>query len=128
MSFSDMLAEGEALIDEQTKANISRTVRMGLSSDWVEVQATVGATNFRLQNQNGVQIRVDTRDYLADPADLMLYGERFEPEWVEEDDAAAGLTRRFEVVSIETEPAVRDIGPSFTQLRIHTQQTSENAT
>jgi len=97
------------------------TYRRGEAS--AEVTATVGQTVFEVEDEYGVVMQSQTRDYLIAAADLVLAGQRIEPQEGDRiEERRDGKTRIYEVMAPGGEPAWRPSDPAGQILRIHTKE------
>lgn len=122
---ADLLAQGAAWLDEQRHRYLTQTVTYRRGEHAVQVQATIGRTVFRLNDGYGATVRHVSRDYLVRAADLVLNGERTEPQRgdqvIETDDS--GNEHLHEVMGPGgNEPDWRYSDPQRTGLRIHTKE------
>ncbi len=85
----------------------------------ISMTAAVGQTVFRVDTPAGGTLRVETRDYLIEQADLAAGGQPLEPA---DGDTIDEAGRTYQVVSVGGEPHYRYCDPAQTQLRIHTQR------
>lgn len=69
---ADLIARGEAILDEQRHRHLSRTVEYRRGERAVSVQATAGSTSFEQADEAGLIHRVESRDFLLRAADLDL--------------------------------------------------------
>jgi len=80
----DLLQKGSDWLEVQRTKHATRAVvyqrgAPGVGAS-VEVQATIGKTEFDVDNGAGVLLRVESRDYLILTADLVLDGEQTVPK------------------------------------------------
>jgi hypothetical protein len=89
----------------------------------VEVQATVGRTEFDVDDGTGATIHTQSRDYLITAIDLMLGGDVTLPKRGDVIREAQGTSVFVhEVVAPGDEPAWRYSDPYRHTLRVHTKQ------
>ena len=118
---ADILETGSNWLQEQRKKHATREVTYRRGVDSVSVQATVGRTMFEQDDGSGVIIRTQIRDYLIDPADLVLAGQPTLPERGDRiEEAEGGKKFTYEVMPLGTEPHWRYSDPYRKTLRIHT--------
>lgn len=122
----DLLKQGAAWLNDQRHQHLTRTVvyRRGTSS--VDVQATIGSTAFRIDDDTGASIVSISRDYLVRTTDLVLDGSPALPRRGDqiEDDDGQGQTHVHEVMAPGGEPEWRYSDPQRSTLRIHTKEIS----
>ena len=80
----------------------------------VELTATVGRTLFRAENEYGVTIRVESRDFLVSAEAL--------PGEPQSGDRIVYAGRLYEVLAPNGEPVWRWSGPQHVTRRIHTKE------
>lgn len=118
---TNLLQIGTSWLADQMKTHASIDVTYERGAEQVSVKATVGKTEFELDDGSGVIVRVQSRDYLIQAADLVLGG-------VETLPAAGDLIREtqgaktfvYEVMTPGDEPHYRYSDPFRKLLRIHT--------
>lgn len=117
----DLLEQSAAWLDGQRHQHLSRPVIYRRGNQEVELQATVGQTVFRLNDQYGATIRHVSRDYLIRATDLVFDSTTVRPE---RGDLIVEGERIYEVMSPSAnEPEWRWSGGFGKTLRIHTQET-----
>ena len=120
---TDLLEQGAAWLDEQRHQHLTRTVTYERGASSIEVQATVGQTVFRLNDDFGATIREVSRDYLIRTADLVLDGEPTQPQRGDRiREEVSGFVYVHEVMAPGGEPEWRYSDPQRNTLRIHTKQ------
>ena len=120
---ADLLEQGAAWLDEQRHQHLTRTVTYERGVSSVDVQATIGQTVFRLNDDYGATIREVSRDYLIRTADLVLDGEVTLPhrgDRVREE--VSGIVYVHEVMAPGGEPEWRYSDPHRNTVRVHTKQ------
>jgi len=116
-----MLNTGLSWLAAKRKAYMSQTVTYSRAADDVEVLATVGRKVFRMPDEYGVEIRIETRDYLITAADLILSGAVVEPQAADRITEAGGQV--YEVMSPGNDEAAWEYSDAYRRtLRIHTSQ------
>jgi len=80
----------------------------------VELTASVGRTLFRAENEYGVTIRVESRDFLVSAEKL--------PDEPQSGDRIVHAGRVYEVLAPNGEPVWRWSGPQHVTRRIHTKE------
>jgi hypothetical protein len=121
---TDLLDRAEQRLSDLLKTHASRKVRYSRGAKEVEVDATVGKSEFESAAPDGVfVVQVETRDYLIQAADLVLDGTRIVPaigDRIREE--VAGETIVCEVMTPPGQAHFRWCDPAHTTLRIHTKQ------
>lgn len=84
------------------------------SGERITVNATLGKTLFRAENEYGVTIRVESRDFLIAASELVNDPER--------GDQILYNGTRYEVLAPNSEPVWRWSGSFHTTRRIHTKE------
>lgn len=121
---ADLLQTGAAWLHAKMAATAAHPVTYRRGGQAVTVQATVGKTPFRIV-EDGVSMRVDTRDFLIDAAAIALFGLPDRADQI--DETTEGVTVTYEVFAPGGEPEWRWSGPDRTRFRIHTQRITEQA-
>lgn len=75
---ADMLQTGSAWLEAQRHAHVSHAVTYHRGEDSVELNATVGMTQFEVEREHGIETW-ESRDFLIRTEDLVLAGELVEP-------------------------------------------------
>ena len=78
------------------------------------VNATLGRTLFRAENEYGVTVRIESRDFLIRAS--------FLPREPQRGDRISYAGREFEVLAPNSEPVWRWSGPQHITRRIHTKE------
>lgn len=104
-----------------------RIVRYKRGEDHIGLHATVGSTRIDYEDEHGVRLRAEVRDYLIKPADLVISDVTVEPEEGDEiiDSGEGGIPRTYQVMGVESGRAWRWTDRYHTMYRIHTKQTDE---
>jgi len=100
---------------------MTRSVSYARGASTVEVQATIGRTEFEQADEFGIVTKTESRDYLIRTADLVLDGQPTLPkrgDQIRETDGSTTFV--FEVLSPGDEPVFRYSDPYRKALRIHT--------
>lgn len=121
---ADLLATGAAWLHARLAASAAHPVIYRRGAQTVQVDATVGRTPFRII-EDGVSLRVDTRDFMIDAEALALFGLPARADQI--DETINGVTVTYEIYGPGGEPEWRWSGPDRTRFRIHTQRISEQA-
>lgn len=108
-----MLQDGAEWLDTQRKANLSVTVTYDHDGTETSASATVGETEFDIEDERGVLRRVVSRDFIISVADLSS-----EPT---SGDRITDDGRLYEVVAPADNPVFRYSDPFYKAYRIHTQ-------
>ena len=72
---ADMLEQCARWLDDQRHQHMTRSVSYTRGSSTIEVQATIGRTEFEQADDFGIVHKVESRDYLIRTADLVLDGQ-----------------------------------------------------
>ena len=124
----DLLQTGSEWLEDQRVKHMTRSVLYGRGTSSVEVSATIGRTQFDVDDGYGVLERIESRDYLILTGDLVLDGEVTLPERGDRIRETAGTqTFVYEVMAPGKEPAWRYSDPYRQTLRIHTKQVDTEA-
>ncbi|MCA9179682.1 MAG: hypothetical protein KDB14_34740 [Planctomycetales bacterium] len=118
---TNLLQIGASWLADQMKTHASIDVTYERGAEQVPIKATVGKTEFELDDGSGVVVRIQSRDYLIHAADLVLGG-------VETLPVAGDLIREaqgptifvYEVMAPGNEPHYRYSDSFRKLLRIHT--------
>lgn len=117
----DLLAKGSKMLDRTRRAHLSRTVVYRRGAESVEIEATVGSTEFDRTDEYGVVHRIESRDYLVAAADLVLGGDVVTPKAGDRiTETGEARVHEYEVMSPGDEPAWRYSDPQRRTLRVHT--------
>ncbi|KAB2949498.1 MAG: hypothetical protein F9K17_02800 [Phycisphaerae bacterium] len=117
----DVLEKGLSWLDDQRHTHMTRTVVYQRGADAVEIAATIGRTEFEQVDEHGVVQRLQSRDFLARTADLVLAGAPTLPKAGDRIRETAGAqTFVYEVMAPGNEPPWRYSDPYRKALRIHT--------
>jgi len=118
---ANLLATGAAWLSDQRSAHCAGTVAYERGAQRCELAATVGATSFVVEGDDGAQQRVESRDYLVKAADLVFDGAPVTPQRGDEIRETAGAkVLVYEVLAPAGEPVFRSSDPYGNDLRIHT--------
>ena len=121
---ADLLQQGSDWLADQMKTHAGRVVTYRRGTDTVDVLATIGKTEFEVDDEFGVLRRFESRDFLILAADLVLNSVTVLPERGDEIDETQGtVTFTYEVMAPGKEPHFRYSDPYRKTLRIHTKQT-----
>lgn len=117
---ADLLERGSAWLEDQRTRHMTRTVTYERAGNTVDVQATIGRTEFEQADEFGVIHKIESRDYLVLTADLVLEGVQTLPkagDHVRETDGSVIFV--YEVMAPGDEPPFRYSDPYRRALRIH---------
>jgi len=118
---ADMLEQGAGWLDNQRHQHMTRPVSYARGSSTVEVQATIGRTEFEQADDFGIVHKIESRDYLIRTIDLVLDGQSTLPKQGDQIRETVGETTFvYEVLSPGDEPVFRYSDPYRKALRIHT--------
>ena len=117
----NLLQTGAEWLADQLKAHASAGVVFVRGLDQVTVLATVGRTEFEIEDGSGAVQRIQSRDYLIQAADLVLGGSQALPEPGDRIHETQGdVTFVYEVLAPGNEPCWRYSDPHRKLLRVHT--------
>lgn len=120
---SDLLERAAIWLEAQRTQHATRTVTYRRESDTVAVAATIGHTEFQVDDGYGVLTKVESRDFLILAAALVLGGIQVVPERGDRIEETVGtVTYVYEVMAPGKEPPFRYSDPYRLTLRIHTKQ------
>ncbi len=118
---TNLLDQGAAWLADQLKTHASTEVVYQRGANQVAVQATIGKTEFEVDDGAGIIQRVQSRDYLIQAADLQLAGLVTLPRAGDRIRESVGeKTFVYEVLAPGNEPPYRYSDPFRKLLRIHT--------
>ncbi len=119
---ADLLATGSNWLAGQLKNHVSQTVTYWRCSKSVSVSATLGKTPFDVYDGNtGISSRWEARDFIVDPADLVIDEETITPEVGDEiEETIDGVAFRYQVLAPMDEPCWRYMDRHRNAIRIHT--------
>ena len=126
---ADMLEQGAGWLDNQRHQHMTRSVSYARGASTVEVQATIGRTEFEQADEYGIVHKTESRDYLIRTADLVLDGQATLPkrgDQIRETDGETTFV--YEVLSPGDEPVFRYADPYRKALRIHTKHIATEPT
>ena len=116
----NMLEHGAAWLADQLKTHASTEVVYQRGADQVTVNATIGKTEFEIDDGSGLIQRVQSRDYLIQAVDLQLGGSPALPVAGDRIRETVGdKTHVYEVMAPGKEPHYRYSDPFRKVLRIH---------
>jgi len=118
---TDLLQRASDWLEDQRVRHASRTVVYQRGEQSVEVAATIGKTEFEVDDGHGIVQPVESRDYLILTTELVLGGQPTLPQRgdrVRETEAEQVFV--YEVMAPGKEPHWRYSDPYRKTLRIHT--------
>ena len=118
---ANLLEQGAAWLAGQLQTHASARIVYQRDNDAVILQATIGKTEFEIDDGSGVLQRVESRDYLVPTAALRLAGVQTLPivgDRIRETQGSRTFV--YEVLAPGKEPHYRYSDPFRTLLRIHT--------
>ncbi len=126
---SNLFEQGAAWLADQLKTHGSTAVVYQRGALQATVQATIGKTEFEIDDGSGVVQRFQSRDYLIQTADLTLGGVQTLPVAGDRIRETVGdQTFVYEVLAPGNEPHFRYSDPFRKLLRIHAKHVgTENA-
>jgi hypothetical protein len=113
----DLLEQAASWLGRMRSAHLSRTVTYSRGGDSVQLTATVGRTEFQVDDGYGVIQTWQSRDYLIAAADLVLGGVTIRPQ---RGDRITDGGTVYEVLAPGKEDVFRFSDPYGVTLRIHT--------
>jgi len=123
----NMLADANDWLTAQRHKHLTDAVTYQRGGASVQVQATVGRSQFDVHDGYGGTLRVESRDYLIRSEDLVLGGELILPISGDRIIETIGTTEvTYEVTAIGGEPCFRYSDPQRKTLRIHTKNIGED--
>ena len=118
---ADMLEQGAAWLDGMRTKHASRTVTYVRGTDAVELSATLGQTTYEVADEYGATVEAKATDFLISAADLVLAGEKVQPEAGDQIRVTASdQIQVFEVMDLGGAGHWRPSDPYGHTLRIHT--------
>lgn len=121
----DLLQTGSDWLSDRLQQYASRPVTYQRGIDSASLNATIGRTEFELTGDDGIIVRIESRDFLFPAADLVLAGETVLPERGDQiHETDAGGTFTYEVMAPGDEPPWRYSDPYRKLLRVHTKLVS----
>jgi len=118
----DLLQQGAQWLEGQRHEHLSHAVTYHRGDEAIELNATVGRTEFEVEREFGVE-RVESRDFLVRACDLVLGGLSSTPQRGDRiRESIGGQMVVFEVMAPGDEPPWRYSDPGRQTMRIHTRQ------
>lgn len=120
---ADLLATGSAWLSDVFKAYVAKSIayRRGTASVTI-ADATIGRTEFEVIDQNQMLVKVESRDFIFDTAQLILASATVLPEQGDLIDEVIGSeTWTYEVMApLPRSAPWRFSDPYHLRLRVHT--------
>ena len=117
---TNLLQTGSSWLADQMKTHASVDVVYERGAEQVPLKATIGKTEFELDDGSGVVVRIQSRDYLLHAADLQLNGSPTLPVAGDRIRETQGdKTFVYEVMAPGNEPHYRYSDTFRKLLRIH---------
>jgi len=119
----DLLRTGSDWLEAQRTEHMTSSVVYARGASTVEVPATIGRTEFEVDDGFGVLVRTESRDYLILAEHLVLDGQPALPQRgdrIRETDGSQTVV--YEVMTPGKEPPWRYSDPYRKTLRVHTKQ------
>jgi len=117
----NLFEQGAAWLADQLKTHASNQISYQRGADQVLVDATIGKTEFEVDDGSGILQRIQSRDYLIQAADLQLGGVPTLPVAGDRIRETVGnQVFMYEVLAPGNEPPYRYSDPFRKVLRIHT--------
>jgi hypothetical protein len=118
---ADLLEQGASFLDTQRHAHITRPVVYQRGAAQVELNATIGRTEFEQADEAGLIHRIESRDFLVRTADLDLgEGPTLPKAGDRVRETAGSSVFVYEVNAPGGQPPWRYSDPYRKALRIHT--------
>lgn len=118
---TDLLNQGASFLDTQRHAHMTRAVVYQRGAAQVEVNATIGRTEFEQADEAGLIHRIESRDFLFRTADLDLGGGPTLPKTGDRVRETVGSSVFvYEVNAPGGQPPWRYSDPYRKALRVHT--------
>lgn len=117
----DLLAFGAAWLSEQRHRHLTRPITYRRGSRTIEMRATVGRTNWEVDDGHGYLERFESRDFVVRSSDLVHDGRSWRP-LAGDRITEAGSSAIYEVMSPPREPVWRNADPDGISIRIHSKR------
>ena len=118
---TDILERGSNWLEDQRVAHASRPVEYQRGESTVEVPASIGRTEFEIDNGVGILERTESRDFLVPAVSLVLNDTQTLPKRGDRIRETIGtVTFTYEVMAPGKEPPWRYSDAYRRTLRIHT--------
>ncbi len=120
---TNLLQTGSQWLGDQLLAHAATEVQYVRGLEQALVRATIGKTEFEIEDGAGMVERVQSRDYLIKATHLVLGGSVSLPKPGDRIYETSGSeTLVYEVLSLGTQPCWRYSDPHRQMLRVHTKQ------
>ncbi len=125
----DLLESAQAWLADQLHEHVAKQVTYRRGIEEATIRATIGRTLLKLDDgYGGVRMVWTDRDYLIRVADLVLGGNRAEPQRGDKVQEIVGTqTLEYEVLAPGQEPPWRWADPHRQMYRIHTKHIATEA-
>ena len=120
---ANMMAEAAEWLRDQLQAEVSELVTYKRGADSVALNAQLGETIWLTVNDSGFQVEVRGRDFILDPANLILATVLVTP--LEGDRiflTQGSVVIEYEVLRLAGEPVFRESDRYGNLIRIHTKE------
>jgi len=116
-----MLEQGASWLAGMLKQHASRTVTYARGAESVELSATLGRTTYEVADEYGTVVEAKATDFIVPAADLVLAGQKAQPEPGDQVRVTVGdEVHVFEVMDLGGAGHWRPSDPYGHTLRIHT--------
>ena len=125
----NLFETGASWLADQLKTHASVDVTYARGADQVMVKATIGKTEFEIDDGSGVIVRIQSRDFLIHAADLILAGTETLPvagDLIRETQGANTFV--YEVMAPGNSPPYHYSDPFRKLLRIHSKHVATEST
>ena len=125
---ANLLQTGTSWLADQLKAHASQQVIYVRGNQQVEVSATIGRTEFEIDDGSGIVQRLISRDYLIQATDLILAGNQVIPQpgdLIRETQGSSVMV--YEVMTPGNEQHYRYSDPFGKLLRIHSKHVANES-
>lgn len=120
----DLLRLGSDWLSDKMRHRASSAIVYRRAASSLNLMATIGSSEFEVQDDTGFSTRVESRDYIFDRADFMIDGVETEPllgdKIIEILDGDLTGGEGYEVASLSGQPHWRWADPFRRRLRVHT--------
>ena len=120
---ANMMAEAAEWLRDQLQAEVSELVTYSRSPDTVDLQAQIGETVVLTVNDSGFQVEIRSRDFIVDPANLILNAVKEDPQEGDRIFLTQGIVViEYVVFRLAGEPVFRESDRYGNLIRIHTKE------
>jgi len=120
---ANVMSGGAAWLRDQLQDNVSELITYDRGGDTVDILATIGETVFITVNELNFQVELRVRDFIIDPADLILSALRVDPA---EGDRIflpeKSIVIEYEVLRLAGEPVFRSSDRFGNLIRVHAKE------